>query len=109
MKIINKSIRCAQVLKGNWKDTLDSAIKRYRAATHPFTGYSPNELMNLEDEIELPSIFESETVIEEAVDTDDKNMKLKSNARFNKAKNANHIDFSEGDKVLHKWIEDTKM
>ena len=64
--------------------------------------------MNLEDEIELPSIFESETVIEEAVDTNDKNMKLKNNARFNKAKNANDIDFSEGDKVLHKWMRNNK-
>ena len=56
MKIIIKSIRCASVLKENWKTALHLALKHYRATIHPMTGHSPNQLMGFPDEIDLPSL-----------------------------------------------------
>ena len=51
MKIINKAARTAHVNGQNWKINLDRALKRYNATPHPSTGYTPNEIMNLPDEI----------------------------------------------------------
>lgn len=56
MKIINKIIRCASVEKIPWKTILNKWLKRYRATPHSSTKLTPNEMMNLNDDIDMPSV-----------------------------------------------------
>lgn len=97
------------MLKENWKTTLNSALKRYRAATHPFTGHSPNELMNLKDKVELPSLFEPESFQNETANEVDRKMKIKNKIRADKLKHDAHVEFNKGNKVLHKWEKKNKF
>ncbi len=53
---LNKSVRCANITGENHKEVIDAFIKTYRATPHPSTGFTPNELMGFEDDINIPSI-----------------------------------------------------
>jgi len=55
MRNLNKVIRCSQVSKENWKTSLTSYLKNYRATPHSSTGVTPNQLMSLENENGIPS------------------------------------------------------
>lgn len=97
MKIISKSIRCAQVLKKNWMHILDAAIKRYRAARHPATGYTPNQLMNLEDEIGLPNLSKK-VVNDDEINLRDEKYRKTRNSQTNTFNNAKPSQFKLHDK-----------
>ena len=79
MKSINKIIRCANIEQVPWKTILNKWLNRYRATPHSSTNLTPNELMNLKDDIDMPSvklIKSKSTIDREAKQADSKSKQL---------------------------------
>jgi hypothetical protein len=110
MKLINKSIRVAKSLTlatnktHNWQTILDLALKAYRAATHSSTGYSPNELMGYNDEIDLANYTPAAVINEDLLKKNDLKSKEKSKFYNDLNKHAIESNIMENDLVLHKWL-----
>jgi len=107
MRIINKSIRTASANNENWIKVLDCAIKRYRAATHPATGYSPNEMEHLDDDIGLPNI-NYQAINEKILNSNDAKAKSKNKSYADSSKNAKPNNFAINDQVYFKWLRSKK-
>jgi hypothetical protein len=109
MKIINKSIRCANAEnKKNWMKILDDSLKVYKATTHPSTGYSPNEMTGEEDQIRLESFHQNRVVDNIQADKNNWRAKQKYKAYADKNKKAKSTNINVGDTVLHKWVKSNK-
>jgi hypothetical protein len=108
MKIINKSIRCSKVDNSNWETILDRAIKIYRAARHPSTGFSPNEVLGLPDDIGMPTVQKPKVVDITQLLKNDLETKMKSKATNDKNKHAKPANIQVGDKVLYRWNANNK-
>jgi hypothetical protein len=109
MKIINKSIRCANANnKKDWLKILDEALKIYKATTHPSTGYSPNEMTGKQDEIKLASFHKNRIVDPKEADETNWQAKLRYKAYADKTKKAKSKPIEIGDTVLHKWVKTNK-
>jgi len=102
MRLINKSIRTATANNENWLFVLDNAIKRYRAAPHPATGYSPNEMSNTIDEIGLPNL-NYQTVDDNTASRNDSKAKAKNKSYADSLKHAKQPTFKVNDMVYFKW------
>lgn len=107
---INKTIRCAEVSEVPWKSVLDKFIRNYRATPHPATGYTPNELMGLDDEIELPSVNGQvdEDMVEQARINDQK-AKSTMKSYADAAQHTKEVTFNKDDLVLHQWLRTHKF
>jgi len=104
MKIINKSIRCSNVTGESWQQILDKALKIYRASIHPSTGYSPNDVLGLPDNLDLPTLkIQPEQINMKKLLDHDLKMKTKSKSNNDKNKHAKASNIDIGDKVLYRW------
>jgi hypothetical protein len=103
MAPINKTIRCALAMNQNWKEQLDAFIRNYRAAIHPSTGCTPNQLMGLPDEIEIPSLNIPVSADDSMARANDAIAKERMKRNADEAQNTKTIDMSVGSKVLNHW------
>jgi hypothetical protein len=109
MKIINKSIRCANVNnKSHWTTILDNALKVYNASKHPSTGYSPNELMCYDDNLKLASFHRNNTIDAKQLQSNIQTARQKYKTNADKNKKAKTVNFEIGDKIIHKWQKTNK-
>jgi len=109
MTNINKTIRCSLVMNENWKLQLDAFIRNYRASVHSSTLCTPNELMNLPDEIDLPSLHRNPKPSKELVRYNDEVAKERMREHANKYQHAKESTMNIGDQVLNKWIKKEKF
>lgn len=107
MRLINKAIRAANAKNEKWPIVLDKLLKRYRAVPHPSTGYSPNEVMGLDDEIGLPNP-NKRAVNQSTVNRNDAIAKTKYKKYADKQKHARTSNIKENDYVFFKWERTNK-
>jgi len=110
MPLINKAIRTANVKKCNYKTILDAAIKRFRAAKQPTTQFSPNEMMEMPDELPFPSVVKRKPIkqIDQEAESNDRKNKEKMKTFQDNKKHAKELRLNIGDNVLHQWERKTK-
>ena len=109
MAPINKTIRCALAMNQNWKEQLDAFIRNYRAAIHPSTGCTPNQLMGLPDEIEIPSLNIPVSADDSMARANDAIAKERMKRNADLAQHTKTIDMSVGSKVLNHWRRKNKF
>jgi hypothetical protein len=105
MKNINKVIRCSAVDGINWRVNLSNYLINYRATPHSTTGFAPNVVMGLLNEIKVPflknTIKEKELYKQLAINDSLKKKEIKHYADIHM-----HVKQSKlkvGDKVLVRW------
>ena len=100
---INKVVRCAKVMNENWRTQLEFFIKNYRASIHSSTGCTPNDLMSLPDDIELPTLNIQPKPCTNVAKINDAISKKKMQMYADAYQHTKHTELNIGDQVLHKW------
>jgi hypothetical protein len=105
MKNINKVIRCSAVDGINWRVNLSNYLINYRATPHSTTGFSPNVVMGLLNEIKVPflknTISEKEMYKQLAINDTLKKKEIKHYADIHMHVKPSTLQV--GDEVIVKW------
>jgi hypothetical protein len=84
---LNNTVRCAQVEGKSWRTAWNDFLRHYRATPHSTTGVSPNDAMNLKNELRI-------TYIEKSLNSREIKEKLEKFDKKNKASIKRHADIS---------------
>jgi hypothetical protein len=109
MKNLNRVIRCALVEQKNWKNEMVKYINNYRATPHTMTKISPNEAMNLVDNVKFPTVNRPQrNNIETIIKNNNTIAKQRMKHYGDKHLNVKSSTFKENDLVLVKFDKDNK-
>jgi len=109
MRNLNRVIRCALVENKNWKNEMVKYINNYRATPHTMTKISPNEAMNLVDDVKFPTVNRPQRPnIEQIIKQNNIIAKQRMKHYGDKHLNVKKTAFKENDLVLVKFDKDNK-
>lgn len=102
MKLVNKAMTAAASSRTSCAEELQAAIQAHNAATHAVTGVPPEEVMlGRKIRRNLPLVDSSETQHDrEALNTRDREAKLKAKELEDKRRGARVCDIAPGDTVI---------
>lgn len=111
MKVLNKSIRCANVENVPWKNTAGRMVRNYRATPHTATSISPDFFTFSEDRFDrIPTLRRecSENDMLKIAQKNDESYKHKMVAYADINNRAKVSTFKIGDTVMLKWMRSNK-
>ena len=100
MKTLRKTMKSANLSKGDKEEALNGLLAQYRAIPHPATGVAPGNMFKSGYRRGFPRRALSQSEITEAIKQDEKQQKHREQS-VNKSTHRRRTNYKVGDKCIH--------